>query len=622
MTRNDDRITLSNGEKVLPIPYEGRLRLDSRIHEALLFGSGKALPGLFIIPSGKAADMEKDAFVDSIWPVVQAANANAERFGHVAKEMIEVLDANVDCPSTDKGTMIREASYKRFAPLIEGVYRRFEEGDGEEKLERSQTEIEDFLLHTFKEKADTSLEPDTDFFSAGIDSLQAITVRAAIKRTLSIKGHNIRQNIIYEKPTIKELAAFLYGLQSGLAQEAEDEISTMSALISKYSYFEQHRPVRQETILLSGTTGSLGAHILAQLLQQQHVKRIYCPVRAESATAAYDRVVNTLHSKGLLPLNNLNKIIALPSDFSKADIGFPTSVIADLKSTLTRVIHSAWAVNFNMGVRSFEHQHIRSVHNLINLSLAVTSPQPAEFYFCSSISAAAGTPLPATIAEAPVPDLSHAQNMGYARSKLVAEKITQHAAGKTGMTAKVLRIGQIIGDSRHGIWNTTEAIPLMLRSAVTMKALPALDETPSWTPVDVVAGTVLDLTGISGDANQVSSTLHDAQTVYHIQNPRLFHWTRDLLPALRKAGLDFETVSQREWIRRLRESSDSDPIENPTIKLLDFFARKYDNDGPARKGLVFETRETERASPTLRGGFDVIGSGIIEKIVRQWRNSW
>jgi thioester reductase-like protein len=189
-----------------------------------------------------------------------------------------------------------------------------------------------------------------------------------------------------------------------------------------------------------------------------------------------DRVLSTLAAKQRLPFSNIGKIVALPSNLSQAGLGLDESVLNDLKDSLTRVIHSAWAVNFNLRIRSFEQQHIRGLSNLLNLCLSVRAQSPAQFFFCSSISAAAGTPLPATIAEGPVPELAHAQNMGYARSKLVAERIVQAAAEKTGMVAKVLRVGQIVGDTDLGIWNTTEAIPLMIQSAISMHALPALDE--------------------------------------------------------------------------------------------------------------------------------------------------
>jgi thioester reductase-like protein len=186
-----------------------------------------------------------------------------------------------------------------------------------------------------------------------------------------------------------------------------------------------------------------------------------------------------LTAKKLDSLPNPNKVVCLPADLSRDDLGLDTAVINQLKTTLTTLIHSAWAVNFNLGVRSFEQQHIKGAYNLINLCLSASTSQPAQFYFCSSISAAAGTPLPAVIAEAHVPKLAHAQNMGYARSKLVTERIVKAAAEQTGMVATVLRVGQIIGDSEQGIWNTTEAIPLMIQSAVTMGALPALDEVRS-----------------------------------------------------------------------------------------------------------------------------------------------
>jgi thioester reductase-like protein len=228
--------------------------------------------------------------------------------------------------------------------------------------------------------------------------------------------------------------------------------------------------------LLTGATGSLGAHILAQLLLQDNVKAIYCLVRASSPSKAHDRVFATLAAKKLDSLPNPSKVICLPADLSRQDLGLDTAVINRLKKTLTTLIHGAWAVNFNLGVRSFEQQHIKGACNLIKLCLSTSTSQPARFYFCSSISAAAGTPLPAVIAEAHVPEFAHAQKMGYARSKLVTERIVKMAAEQTGMVATVLRVGQIIGDSEEGIWNTTEAIPLMIQSAVTMGALPALDE--------------------------------------------------------------------------------------------------------------------------------------------------
>lgn len=478
LSRNDDRITLVNGEKVLPVPFENHLRRNPLVREALLFGVDKTLPGLLIIPSERTGNMSHADLLDAIWPSIFEANAKVESFSQISREMVEILDIHVDYPATDKGTMIRAASYKKFASLIEAVYARFEGTNDSQapKLQLSQTDLEEYVLKAVEDKANRRLAVDDDFFNAGIDSLQATTIRAFLKRSLDTGENDLGQNIIFEYPNARRLAEHLYALRTGSTQEKESEIDVMQELITKYSTFKKHTPVVREVVLLSGTTGGLGAHILSQLLACPNVEQVYCPVRASSPSAAFDRVLNTLVKKGLSEFSNVHKIIALPADFSKADLGLSTENLAAIRTSLTKVIHSAWAVNFNLGVRSFEQQHIQGVSNLINLCLSVERPEPAQFYFCSSISVAAATPLPATIAEAPIPELAHAQNMGYARSKVVAEKIIQSAAESTGMIAKVLRVGQIVGDSQRGIWNTTEAIPLMIQSAATMGALPALEE--------------------------------------------------------------------------------------------------------------------------------------------------
>ena len=93
------------------------------------------------------------------------------------------------------------------------------------------------------------------------------------------------------------------------------------------------------------------------------------------------------------------------------------------------------------------------------------------------------------------------------------------------------------------------------------------------------------------------------------------------MPALRNAGLKFETVSQREWVRRLR-NSEKDPKKNPTMKLLDFFVEKYDNEKPGRSGLVFLTDKTAEKTETIRDGYDIVGSGLVKRIVDNWSQEW
>lgn len=102
----------------------------------------------------------------------------------------------------------------------------------------------------------------------------------------------------------------------------------------------------------------------------------------------------------------------------------------------------------------------------------------------------------------------------------------------------------------------------MFRSVDSIKALPFLEEKPSWLPVNLAASAVADL--VLATAAAQSGPGH-AQ-VYHVLNPRLGNW-QDVLDGLKLAGLEFETLDRREWVNRLGES-DADVAQNPTYKLL------------------------------------------------------
>lgn len=253
---------------------------------------------------------------------------------------------------------------------------------------------------------------------------------------------------------------------------------------------------------------------------------------------------------------------------------------------------------------------------------------PAEFYFSSSIAAALGAPGPARIPEGPLEDFANALPQGYGRSKLVAEHIISNAVHKYGARARTFRIGQIVGDKRSGLWNDVEAIPLIIRSALTLKALPALDRTESWLPADTLATTVCELVGLShsNDANggraDVLETNKDL--VYNLENPFTFHWTRDLLPALSKAGLQFDTVSPATWLEKLRNYK-GDPEANPAVKLLGHFEQMYGGANEAADShlkITFELGRAMEDSESLRTAPKLVEDGYVERFVQAWMKKW
>lgn len=308
-----------------------------------------------------------------------------------------------------------------------------------------------------------------------------------------------------------------------------------------------------------------------------------------------------------LSLASRRKIIVLPSDLAEPDLGLSKSAYEAITESLIAVIHCAWSVNFNMHLSSFEKGNIAGVSHLI--SLCQSAQPPATMNFCSSVSTCSQS----TVIPVPerVPDFSWAQNMGYAQSKSVAEHIC-HKAASQGVTTRVLRIGQIVGDTEHGVWNSQEAVPMIMQTAVTIGALPRLQETPSWLPVDVVADVVIEIS-LSGAGSIFSN----------VTNPHVFSWNDDLLPALRRCGLVFDEAEPKEWIKRLR-ASNPDPVANPPIKLVDFFASKYDRDsfGPSK---TFATEVVRSFSPALAKVPSLVEEHVAKFVGylngKAWKNS-
>lgn len=120
--RLDDRITLNNGEKIIPIPFEDTIRQHCLVSEAVMVGIGKELPGLFVFRSDAAKGLSNEQFVDAIWDTIQTANARAEAFSQISRDTVVVFNADVALPHTDKGTIMRARFYKDFAQAIEMLY--------------------------------------------------------------------------------------------------------------------------------------------------------------------------------------------------------------------------------------------------------------------------------------------------------------------------------------------------------------------------------------------------------------------------------------------------------------------------------------------------------------------
>ena len=242
--RLDDRLTLTNGEKVLPLSIEGRMNEDPLVREAVVFGAGKSFPGLLVFRSEAAKDMSDEEYINAIWPTVQKANAHAERFSRMSKETLIPLLADIDFPRTDKDSIKRVQTYRVFSDQIENMYSKFESREtGMHMLHYDQ--MTKYLMQTFEERLGLKLPSiDDDFFAAGVDSLQAIQMRGIFLKELDLGGNGkwLGENVVFDMANVARLAKYLCALRSDCKAPKDDEVETMTAMIKKYSAFKSHTP--------------------------------------------------------------------------------------------------------------------------------------------------------------------------------------------------------------------------------------------------------------------------------------------------------------------------------------------------------------------------------------------
>jgi thioester reductase-like protein len=196
-------------------------------------------------------------------------------------------------------------------------------------------------------------------------------------------------------------------------------------------------------------------------------------VRASDDEAARQRVLDTLKKHHInLATDQLSRVSCYAAILHENHLGLSSDVYDRLAGSVDLVIHAAWPVHFGAGLQSFV-PHLQGLHNLILLS---RRHDRAKLLFCSSTaSVLAGTsPL---IRETVSDDPRDAKSLGYARSKHCAETICASAWKQNGQgRIGILRLGQLSGDTKYGIWKAEEGWPQLFASADCVGCLPELQE--------------------------------------------------------------------------------------------------------------------------------------------------
>ncbi|KAM3507324.1 hypothetical protein MY10362_001850 [Beauveria mimosiformis] len=373
MARKDDCITLANGEKINPLAMEGILRQHSLVRDALMFGVDRLVPGMLIFKAQSAASRSDEQYFVDILSALDEANSLADSFARISLDMVIIIPENIDYPKTDKSNIIRAATYRLFQDNIEAKYQDAEKRQVDQPSTKLQApmsiqELQDHLQSLFQQLLGATVQGvHADLFAAGVDSLQAVAVRNSIMRDLDTGDAHLPANFVYDSRTIATMALRIFQMSSAGAQSATtglpnangvDGTSVADATLRMQHLIDQHRPPpnlrerpmpinpREEVVILTGSTGALGAHLLHQLLHRSSVRHVYCLVRGVSSPL--QRVLNSLAKRGIDIISQLGTVVLRKlSALHTANIGAPhlgldVDIYHQLRSQATLIIHAAW----------------------------------------------------------------------------------------------------------------------------------------------------------------------------------------------------------------------------------------------------------------------------------------
>ncbi|GJJ11568.1 putative NRPS-like protein biosynthetic cluster [Clathrus columnatus] len=557
--RIDDQIVLSIGEK------------NPHVKFAVVFGRGRTSNGVIIEPTSfdEAERLGLEKFRSLIWPSVENANEFAPSHSRIFKEMIILASRSKPFVYTAKNTARRGAVIKEYDDEIESLYKEVENSAqtdvplpleldefGGWSFETTRNFVRE-VVHLIMKDA-SNMRDEDDFFAYGCDSLQATYIRnimlnALRKGSSSSNVQNLPNNLVYQHPTINALTEIVSQSSRPKTVVGELELNTarqkrLQDFIRKYTQnWPKHKPGSvqgpyPEVILLTGSTGSLGSQIFAELINTHSVRRIYAFNRPSSKTLRQRHIEAFADRGNDLSLLDSDKIVYVEGDTSAQNLGIDPELFEQ--------------VDFNISLVSFE-QTVRGVRNLIDLALVSPHTTTPRLLFTSSIGNVKLWANISAVPESSFKNVDLVNSTGYNESKWISEQILETASVETSLEPVIVRVGQLCGGI-NGNWNIREWFPALVKVSEVLKVLPENEGVVSFIPLHMAAKSLVELR-------------HSSSTFANLVHPNPIPWNKIINWVGER--LNLSTVPYQEWLRRLEglPRTYETLSQNPALHLLDFY---------------------------------------------------
>lgn len=521
---------------------------------------------------------------------------------------------------TSSGKVCRRETKKRFQ---NGQLNVLSE-QGEQRLNNETDALQEGIdeLDVIKQRYQLTGKETFTLFDAGIDSLDLVILLAWIKDSLAKNdASQLAERIntrLFGILTIQQLFSLGRIIQHQPELINQDIKTLLNQVLAEQVVKEQQQmrldrlydiptatiakkeviSTKIKTILLTGSTGFLGAFLLLSLVEQTR-HTLFVLVRASDQTHAEQRLRETLQTTlgKSAPLTEIGRRLhVVCGDLEQPQWGLSLFEWQALSHKIDCIYHNGALVNYLLDYQHMRQANVEGTRQI--LDFALTGRNKVVNYISTTF--IFGWATKDVLYEQDQNEGMDDLDFGYSQSKWVAEQLV-FSAMEQGLAARVFRPALITPalDGRGGNMDITLRL---LRFMIDHRICVDTQNQVSFMPAEVTATNIV---AVAEQQNTVGKT---------------FHITRDQLETLpqitdilsEQLGLNFDAFPLREFVPEvIKRCTPNDAL----YPLLDFLVGSIENISAMEYKLYSNENYRTSRNASLSGRSDLPLADVVEGII-------
>ena len=407
----------------------------------------------------------------------------------------------------------------------------------------------------------------SNFFELGGNSLLVVKMLTQASNKLAME---FKLNRFMAIPTIANLS-----MQADSIYDPTETLKEFCKRLTKDIILEEQiQPLKEpnpdlekpKTILLTGATGFLGAHLLYELLEKTEAQ-IYCLVRASSNEEALQKINAKQEKYKLSSAKSLGRIIPVLGDLEKSKLGLTIDSYDVLAQKIDSIMHVGAWVHHVFDYKTLYQSNVQSLREALKLAVDVKNK---KLHFVSTLATNLISPIERLQTLSPDSLDTQLNTNGYLTTKWVAEQLLKVAKAR-GIAVCIYRPGNIIAGS-NSIYEPKDNHTLLRLKGLLQLGKGFIDplEKVEMMPVDLLSQAIINLCS------------NPKLPSYNLNNSETITWV-EYLQIAKNLGFPFVHLEEREeWNKILINLDES----NALYKLSHFYNSANDFVKSEQKPIV------------------------------------